>query len=520
MYTLIQKIKEQYKIIVTIIVTLAICVGVFFYYGNEKEISFCDEVYSYTIINHGIGLTVRDNRWYADGEMDYRLNSSSGYFGYEEAIMITGQDVHPPVYYLVLKTFSMLFPQSTSKWLGLATNLLAFIPMLFLVYWGVFKNTENPWISAVITIMFGVHPGVQGCAQLIRMYFWLALWFMLFFILTKELCRKPEQKWWIYVALGIVTFLGFMTQYYFAVYVVIFSVFWCADILLHKKWKPFFEYMCAMIGAVVAATAFFPEWITHIFYGYKGQQSFSTLQSWENYAEELENTIEVIGYFVFGNYDKLYLKVLIVIPILILLNRKLEKGSIKKTFIIHLVTQILYCCIVAHVMPSVESRYFWSVIILQIVMYLWAIGDLLKVYEFINKKIVTVILAVLALVYTTGVPERTTQVPYLGAQYKEGRIMMEQYADIPWIYYGERNWQMHCSAFDILIPNQLMYIRDLSTLVYDEVLINSQEIVIYAQSEEDIMALVEQMEIISGIDCEAEFLVKRPYNYAYLLKFQ
>ena len=70
MDTLIQKIKVNYQIILALIIALAVGTGAFCYYGNEKEISFCDEVYSYTIINHGIGLNVRDNRWYADGEMD------------------------------------------------------------------------------------------------------------------------------------------------------------------------------------------------------------------------------------------------------------------------------------------------------------------------------------------------------------------------------------------------------------------------------------------------------------------
>lgn len=520
MKNILQNLKKNQRVIIILVLTVAICISVFGYYGNEKEIAFCDEVYTYTIVNHGIGLKVRDNRWYVDGEMDYRLNSSSGYFGYKEAIEITGRDVHPPVYYLVFKTFSMLFPYSTSKWIGLLTNLTAYIPMLCMIYWEIWKISKKPWLAAAFTILFAAHPGIQGCALLIRMYFLLALWLIVFFMQTKQLCEKSENKWWLYVALGITTFLGFMTQYYFAVYVVLFSIFWGIDALYHKKWKQLAAYMGAMITAVGASVCFFPQWIEHIFYGYKGQASIETLNSWANYGAELKETFSIIGDYVFPNHGYLYWIVLTVIMICFLTIQDPKLKQTKKHVMMHFAAQILYYCIIAHVMPSVESRYFWSVISVQMFMLVLMLVYFLESQKVFEKKKLVIGTMILSMVYALTAPVRISEVPNLGTEYKEGRITMEQYAHVPWIYYGERNWRMHCTAFDILIPDYLMYIRDLSTLVYDEILQSSQEIVIYAQSEEEIAQLIGKLEEVSGYECSSELLAKRAYNYAYLVTFQ
>lgn len=516
MNNILLKIKENYLLFLGLILSLFIAVGAFCYYGNEKEIIFCDEVYTYTIVNHGIGLNVRDNRWYEDGEMDYRLNSSSGYYGYKEAIEITGQDVHPPVYYLVFKTFSMLFPNSTSKWIGFAANLVAYIPMLALLYWAIWKISKKVWVATLLTILFGTHPGVLGYALLIRMYFWLAFWLFLFFLQTKKMYSAKETNWKMYIVLGAITFLGFMTQYYFAVYVVFFSLLWGIDRLIHGKWKQIFAYFATMISAVGLSTWFFPQWIHHIFFGYKGEDSFATLNSWDNYLEELKQTFHIVATYVFEN-GRIYWIAFFVIIGLFFTLRDSQLKTIKKHYMMHIAAQILYYCIVAHVMPSVEQRYFVSVILVQLITLLLMLTHVFVHYKLSERKLVAVGLAGVALVAVMYLPDYTDDFPYSGYKYKEGRLTVEEYADIPWVYYGERDWEMHCTAFDVLIPNQLMYIRDLSTLTYDEVLQSSSEIVVYTKTEDEINAFVQKMNEVSGLEWQCNYLAERAFNDAYLI---
>lgn len=514
----LSKVKANYQIILGAAIALMICVGIFCYYGNQKEIIFCDEVYSYTIIDvHGVHIAVRDNKWYTAPEMDKRFSSIEG-FNYGAVVEATGWDVHPPLYYLLFKTVAAMFPESTSKWLGFGTNLLFFVPFLILVYLGMNQILKRPWISMALTIMLGIHPGVLGCALLIRMYMLLALWLLAFFWLTCILCRQPQKKM-LYIALGFTTFLGFMTQYYFSIYVVLFSLFWAVDNLRQKKWKQIAAYMGSMITAVAAATLVFPQWIQHIFFGDKGEASISTLNSWIDLREEIQSAFSIVGEFVVPQYGYVYWGVLIIVTILFLRIKNPEIKSIKKYVLMHLATQILYDCIIAHVMPTAESRYFWSVILVQCVTLLFMLAYTLKYYGMTEKRGITAACLVIASLYLATASERIQLVPYNGVSYKEGRLTMEQYAQIPWIYYGERNWQMHCTAFDCLIPEHIMFITDLSTLVYDEMMQNNQEIILYAQSEDNIINLADRLEEISGSACEVKKLADRPFNYAYLLTF-
>lgn len=512
------KMKENYPILLGLLLSLLICIGIFCCYGNQKEISFCDEVYSYTIIDvHGVHLAVRDNKWYTAPEIDKRFSSVEG-FNYPAVIEATGWDVHPPVYYLVFKTIAALFPESTSKWLGFGTNLLFFIPFIALLYLGIYRISKSWWMALGFTVLFGIHPGVQGCALLIRMYMLLALCFLAFFFQTWRLWERPEKKL-IYAGLGLTVFLGFMTQYYFSVYVVLFSILWGADQLLQGNWRCFLEYFGAMAAAVAVSVLAFPKWIEHIFFGYRGEASFDTLSSWGNFLEELQEAFTTVGEFVFPGHGYLYWILLILMAVLFFTIRNPEMRKTKKFFAMHLAAQIGYYCVIAHVMPTVESRYYWSVILVQGVLLLCMTAYVLKAYGLHEKKQTMAIVLAGAALFMATAAGRAELVPYSGVNYREGRLVVEDYSETPWIYYGEHNWQMHCTAFDFLIPEQIQFVTDLQNFVYDETIEKCSKVVLYAQSEEEVLALAERIREVSGRKAALQKLAERSYNEAYLLEF-
>lgn len=519
MSDILSKGKQNYRIILGALVVLLICVGIFVYYGQQKEIMFCDEVYSYTQINvHGVHIAVRDGKWYTAPEMDKRFSSIEGY-NFKDVIEGTGWDVHPPIYYLILKAVAATFPASTSKWIGIGTNLLFFIPFLILLYWMIWRIIKKPWLAAALTVLLGVNQGMQGTALLIRMYMLFALWMLLFFMETEKLNERPDKKRF-YAGLGVITFSGFMSHYYFAMYAALYSLFFVIDKAVQKKWKRLFGYLGAMVGVVAAATLVYPQWITHLFFSEKGTVSIDALHDWSNIGAEVIGALNDAGSFIFPGYGIVFWILLIIICICFYRIRGEELVSVKKHCTLHLLAQMLYYCIVAHMMPSPEPRYYWAVVILQCVTALYMLAYILKYYKLPdNKKIAAGILAVTA-VYAALFPVRIKQVPYIGVEYKEGRLIMEQYARTPWIVYGEKDWVLHCAAFDFLIPEQLMFVTDASSLVYDEVLQNSGEAVLYVRSEEHLRNAVEKLEELSGCTCSYTLLAERPYNDAYLLQLE
>lgn len=519
MDTIRLKIKANYQVILGIVAALIVCVSIFCYYGNKKEIMFCDEVYSYTMINvRGVHIAVRDNKWYTAPEMDKRFCSLDGY-NLKAVKEGAGWDISPPIYYLLFKVAAATFPTSSSKWIGFGLNLFFFIPFLGLLYWGIWKITKKPWLAAVITILLGIHPGIQGIALLIRMYMLFLLCVQIFFIQTEGLYNKPV-KIRTYFVLGITTFVGFMTHYYFAIYVALFSAFFMLGKALQKNWKQLFAYLGTMVAAVAAATVFFPQWIAQIFSSTKGSSSINALFNWSNVGEELLKAFRQIGEFVFPGNSALYWILLVIICVLFFRLKDEELTDIKRNFGLHLAAQMTYYVAVAHLMPSPEERYYWVIIVLQCIMALFMLAYIMKYYGMLELKQVMAVLLGITVIYAAMFPNRMDKIPYHGAKFKEGRQIMEEYEQTPWIIYGEKDWVLHCTAFDFLIPEHLMFITDASTLVYDEVLQSSKEIVLYVRSEEHLENTVERLEELSGNTYSYRLLAERPFNNAYLITLE
>ena len=514
------QVRKISTMIISIVLTLCVCLGIFFYYGHKKEIMFCDEVYSYTVANvHGVHIAVRDNKWYTADEMDKRFSSGQDGYNFKAVAEGTGNDVSPPIYYCLIKAMAATFPDSTSKWIGLGTNLFFFIPFLALLYWGFWRITKRPWIAMAFTVLLGVNQGIQGVALLIRMYMLFVLCMQIFFLLTDKV-DSNYGKIGAYLGLAVTTFVGFMTHYYFAMYVAIFSVFFVLVKAIEKNWKQIILYLTAMVVAVGAATLYFPQWIRHFFGSDKGNTSISTLTDWSHIGEEVLEAFGQIGRFVFPNSGILYWMILIVISVLFFTIKDESLNCAKKSCAMHLAAQISYYCVVAHVMPSPEERYYWAVIILQCIVAASMLACVLKKYQLLeNKKAVTAILA-LSVLYTALFPMRMKYVPYHGAELKEGRLIMEEYSQIPWIIYGDKDWVLHCPAFDFLIPEQIMFHTDTSTIGYDDVLASRREFVLYVRSDEHLSAVLEKLKEVYGAEWQAEKLADRSYNDAYLITLQ
>lgn len=515
----IPKIKDRYAFIIGMLLSLLVCLGIFFYYGQKKEIMFCDEVYTYTVANvHGVHIAVRDNKWYVEEEMDKRFSSLEGY-NFRDVRMGTGNDMSPPIYYNSFKAVAATFPTSTSKWLGFGTNLISFIPLLIILYWGIWKITKNSLIASAFTVLLGVNPGMQGIALLIRMYMLFTFWLLIFFKQTEVMYSK-NRKLLFYAGVGINTFFGFMTQYYYAIYVALFSAFFLLDKMLKKDWKQIFAYLGAMVAAVAAATLYFPQWIKHIFETDKGSSSFTAVTDWSNIGQEVLEAFEQIGKFVIPNSSILYWILLIVISSSFFLIKSEEIAHVKKNYAIHLTVQTLYYCIIAHVMPTLETRYFWAVIMLQCMMMLHMLAYVIKYRNALGSKKAAAILVGIAIIYAALFPQRMKFIPYHGAEYKEGRLIMEEYSQTPWIIYGEKDWILHCTAFDFLIPEQLKFHTDTSTMEYDEMLADRKEFVLYVRSEEHLNVVLGKIAELYGREWQAEKLAARSYNDAYLITLE
>lgn len=170
-----------------------------------------------------------------------------------EMIYLTSNDVHPPLYYLYLKTFTQLLAVFGTGMVATG-KFLSFLPlviMLVFIYTYVRKNyglTFASFLSMLLIIM----PQLSSYYVEIRMYsFAMMLIFLFLLVAIKDMQHEDKDI----TALCLMVILGTLTAYtqYFAC-VAIAGIYVAMGIyfLVIKKHKKLIEIIvCALISAVL-----------------------------------------------------------------------------------------------------------------------------------------------------------------------------------------------------------------------------------------------------------------------------
>ena len=124
--------------ILLVVLQYGLCV----HYGMKRQYLFCDEVYSYGLANstdrtfidpNSDDTTVKD--WVSGDYFENYLKYNDESFNYKAAYVNQVNDVHPPVYYMMLHTVCYFFKNigySAIPGLILNLTLLIFVDILLL----------------------------------------------------------------------------------------------------------------------------------------------------------------------------------------------------------------------------------------------------------------------------------------------------------------------------------------------------------------------------------------------------
>lgn len=95
MHCLIKNKKEELVYLIAFICTVVVSMVLFVYWGNGKRVTFCDEIYTYNIVNSD-GLTPYEiNKWMSGDDFKNALTHGNDDY-YEKMIDNIKMDkVHP-----------------------------------------------------------------------------------------------------------------------------------------------------------------------------------------------------------------------------------------------------------------------------------------------------------------------------------------------------------------------------------------------------------------------------------------
>lgn len=313
-----------------------------------------DEYYSYYSSNVTMGLVPTDREWKPGSEIYNEFAVLPGeQFDFGTVVRMQTYDVHPPFYYLLLHGVCSLTPGIFSKWSGLGLNLFFFIGswmLLALLAWrmaGAGREEGEQEEAADrrfrqlavlgIILLFGFNPAVYSGIILVRMYMLLGFWVLAATWLHVRSLQERKRGWRFFVPLAVVVYLGFLTHYYFAVYLFFLAAAMEFYLLFEKaehktwgqKWKDCILYAAVVIGSLVAAVLSYPACLGHIFRGYRGTEAMGAFFDPGNTWGRLNFFVGLLNEYAFGGLLFVLILVLAVLAITAWALQRLKRSALQ-----------------------------------------------------------------------------------------------------------------------------------------------------------------------------------------------
>lgn len=302
------------------------------YFCCQKKGFHEDEYYSYYSTSRTYGLFVEDNTW-AERDDYYREFVVLDGQGFQYALvkLVQSWDVHPPVYYWVLHTICSLFPGQFSKWFGLIINLAAFGVSMFLLRILAMQLTkQDEKLAFLVCFFYGFTPAVMSSVVFIRMYALLTVFILLCAVLHMHMIENGSEKLpfvTFLLPLAVVTYLGFLTQYYYFIFLFFMAAAFCIYLLWRdRNLYNCFRYAGSIITAFVLAYLTYPSCLGQMFRGQRGAQATENFFAVSNTYRRLQFFWELLDEYVFGNMLSAFL-LLIVLLLLYVVRKERNAGS-------------------------------------------------------------------------------------------------------------------------------------------------------------------------------------------------
>lgn len=274
----------------------------------KKQAMHEDEFYSYYSSNRTYGL-IAEGTVSRDTVMDELTVRSGEGFNFSLVKEVQSWDVHPPLYYFVLHFVSSLTPGVFSKWQGLIINLVClFIALLLMKRLGDLLMPDHPVVVDIVCLAWGISAATLTGVVFIRMYMLLTVW-----ILAVTILHVSKKTVWFWPVLGVFTFLGFMTHYYFFIWLFFLAVAWnIRELIITRKIKTTLIYGLTMIMTFGLCYLFYPAFPAQMFRGQRGAQATGNFLDLGNTWERICFFAEKVNRIGFGR------ALFLIIPLVVL----------------------------------------------------------------------------------------------------------------------------------------------------------------------------------------------------------
>ena len=402
----IRRFCSRHKIALLLALAIILQTLVYIKVGIDKSYLHMDEAYSLGLASYD-KVEIQDNpdfydTWH-DGSYyeDYLALNDDEMSDFSPVYENQKNDVHPPLYYLLLRIAMIFSPNHFSKWGGIVINIIiyAFITIFaYLILDKLYGSKPDTKVKAVI-IAFVSSLTLASLTNVIyiRMYALSALNIMITTFLHLKLYDKYSYK--TLAGIGLFALIGSLTHYYYLFFLAMLFIMTIVHFVRAGEKKRILGYVATIIIAAAASLAIFPYSIQHMFFGYRGDGVITKLTNPSYWPESLLAIRQYLGAVQTYAFNGLLIVIIVGICAYYLIAKPKVKPAINPYLKFIWLPTLFYAFLVAVSSPWIELRYIMPVCtLIFIVMYYW-LGQLLAS---VNKPkfadIVTYVLLALTLV--------------------------------------------------------------------------------------------------------------------------
>ena len=323
--------KELLLVIIFLILQtiIYICVGI------NKSYLHIDEAYSFGLANYD-KIEIQDNKdffnnWHSKEYFeDYLAVQEDEKGNYVPVYENQKNDVHPPLYYLLLR-FCMGFTTGhVSIWPGIILNIIiyAFITIfMYFILKKLLNTTTSPNIPALIlAFMSSIILASLSNVINIRMYALSTLNILITTFLHIKLYETEKINFKLFIAIGFSVLAGILTHYFYVFYLAVLYLIFLIRYIKEKQLKLLLYYTLTIIIAGILSLIIFPYSIQHMFFGYRGQGVISNLENIYEIIPSIFSQMYTLNYYAFNGL----LPVILFIIVILLIYNKIRKKEILK----------------------------------------------------------------------------------------------------------------------------------------------------------------------------------------------
>lgn len=461
---------------ITIILVIIVIIGIIFLYQTQKVGFHEDEIYAVTSsINPNNGLMSA----YEGTEVDLSENakpvwktkeyvksqmtlSENNYWNIKSIYINQAKDNHPPFFYILVHFASIISGGIFTKYTVFLVNITAFIISCFVIN-KILDLLERENLIIPVLIFYGLSMGTISMVIYQRMYMLLTLFILMYFGYSLKIYKNNfEINSKDYIILGVITVLGFLTQYFFAIYAVLIFAIILIKMIHQKKYKIVSKYVrMHIIYAIIGVVLFIPCF-SHLIYSKRGITNLDR----GNYLEHLFSYINHLLY-AFTLNNNLPTIILLLLALILGIVYAIKKSKEKFVMLLTTFPSIIYFLIVVKLTSYQELRYIMPIIpFVSIIIFLILDSIMNFKYKSAIMVAIAVILSANGLIFSSP--------KFLFREYEECLEIAETNKDKSFVYVYD-NYFNHIQS----IPEMMIYEK---TMIVDatrnqlQVVINDEKL--------------------------------------------